>query len=191
MQPWAQFSQFAELTNGGLGNGTKANTGIFVAVAIVILLAILVKRSKLGFEIRITQANFRFAEFLGIKAGRSFFLAMMLSGAIAAMAGATEVLGVWRGYSLGTVAVGNKGLVLALAGGNTFFGSLLASVIYGGLESGAMNAAWATSIPRPLIDILVEIIVIFAAIPSMRLFFSGSSFMDVERLGGQFTAKHE
>ncbi len=191
VQPWAQFSQFVELSNGGWGLGTKANTGIFAAVGIIILLAIWLKRTRLGFEIRMTSANFSFAEFAGIRAGRSFILTMMLSGAIAAMAGATEILGVWRTYSMGTLLVGNKGLVLALAGGNTFIGALIASFLYGGLESGAMNASWATAIPRPLIDVLVEILVISAAIPSMRMFFSGSSFSDVERLGGRFLTRQE
>ncbi|MCL4561546.1 MAG: hypothetical protein M1281_13155 [Chloroflexi bacterium] len=184
----AKLSQFTELTHGVLGYGTQANTGIFIALAIVVILAIWIKRSKLGFEIRMTRSNFSFAEFAGIRAGRSFFFAMMLSGAIAAMAGAIEILGIWRGYRLGTIAVGNKGLVVALAGGQNFFGSLIASLIYGGLESGAINAGFHTAIPRPLIDVLVEIIVIFAAIPSMRMFFSGTSFADVERLGGRFTS---
>lgn len=189
IQPWAQLDQFNELTHGGLGFGTKANTGIFVALGIVIILAIWLKRTKIGFEIRISSANYAFAEFAGINAKRSFYLTLMLSGAIAAMAGATEILGVWRGYNMGTISVGYNGLLIALAGGNTFGGSMIASLIYGGLQSGAMNASWVTDISRPLIDVLVEIIVLFAAIPSMRLFFSGSAFTDAERLGGQFTHK--
>ncbi len=190
IRPWAQLAQFNDLSQGGFGFGTRANTGIFVAVIVVILLATLLKRTRIGYEIRISSANFSMAEFSGINARRSFYLTLMLSGAIAAIGGATEVLGVWRGYNLGTLSsVGYNGLLLALAGGNNFIGSLVAASIYGGLQSGAMNATWATPIPRPLIDVLVEIIVVFAAIPSMRLFFSGSGRQDTERLGGQFTHK--
>ncbi len=189
VQPWAQLSQFTELTNGGWGFGSKANTGIFAALVIVFLLALVYQRTKIGYEIRLSSANFRMAEFAGINAGRKFYTAMMLSGAIAAMAGATEILGVWRGYNLNTISVGFNGLLLALAGGNSFGGSALASLIYGGMQSGAMAASWATDIPRPLIDVLVEILVVFAAIPSMRLFFSGSGYQESERLGGQFTHK--
>jgi simple sugar transport system permease protein len=111
---------------------------------------------------------------------------MMLSGAVAAMAGAVEILGVWRGYRMGTLVVGNKGLIVALIGGQNLIGSFLAAIFYGGLESGAMNVSWFTSIPRPLIDILIEIIVISSALPSMRSFFSGSEFSDLERLGGRY-----
>lgn len=189
--PSAQLPQFSELTNGALGAGTKANVGFFVAVAFVVIFAIWIKHSKIGYEIRMTKFSYSFAEFAGIRAGRSFFISMMLSGAIGALGGAMEILGVWRNYSMGTLAnVGNKGLILALAGGQNFFGSLVASFIYGGLESGAMNVSWGTTIPRPLIDIIVEIIVIFAAVPSMRMLFKGTSFADVETLGGRITGRN-
>lgn len=186
---WAQLSQFAEMDGGGVGVGTRANTGIFIAIALAIALAIFFKRTRIGYEIRISSANFLFAEFAGLKARRSFYAAMMISGAIAGMAGATEVLGVWRGYSLNTIDVDYNGLLVALAGGNTFIGALLASFLFGGLQAGSLTASWSTPIPRPLIDVLVTILVVFAAIPSMRLFFSGSGFSDAERLGGTFTHK--
>jgi simple sugar transport system permease protein len=182
----AQLPQFAELTNGGLGAGTKANVGLFVAAGLALFLAWWLSHSKLGYEIRMTRMNYTFAEFGGIRAGKCFFISMMLSGAVAAMAGAVEILGVWRSYRMGTLVVGDKGLIVALIGGQHLIGSFLAALFYGGLESGAMNVAWFTSIPRPLIDILIEIIVISSALPSMRSFFSGSEISDLERLGGRF-----
>lgn len=183
----ARLRQFAELTQGGWGAGTKAHTGVFIAVALAFVLTTWLKHTKLGFEIRMTRANFSFAEFVGIRAGRMFFLAMMLSGAIAALAGAVEILGASRGARMGVAAIGDKGLVLALIGGQNFLGSMVAALFYGALEAGAMNVAWLTSISRPLIDIVIELIVLLAAFPSMRSFFSGSTLADFERLGGRFT----
>jgi len=185
----ACLPQFAEITAGGLGAGTKANVGLFVAVGLALVLSWLLKRSKLGYEIRMTRMNYTFAEFAGIRASRSFFISMMLSGAVAALAGTVEILGVWREYRLGTLVVGNKGLIVALIGGQNLVGALVAALFYGGLESGAMNVSWFTSIPRPLIDILVEFIVIFSALPSMRSFFTGNTFSDTERLGGHLVAR--
>jgi len=187
IQPWTQFSQFNELSNGKLGFGTKANTAIFMAIGLVLFLGYWIKRTKIGYEIRISSANFSFAEFAGINANRSFYITMMLSGAVAAIAGATEILGVWRNYNTGTIALGYNGLLIALVGGNAYIGSLIASLFYGGLQAGALSASWHTAIPRPLIDVLVEFIILFAAIPSMRMFFSGSGHTDKERLGGDFT----
>lgn len=188
IQTTAQLTQFSELTNGKVGTGTFANTGIFIAIIFTILLAYFFGRSKLGYEIRMTRLNFSLAEFAGIKAGKMFFLAMMLSGAIAAMAGSVEILGGWREYRTGTLAVGNQGILLSLVGGQNFIGAMIASLFYGGLQSGALNAQWVTNVPRPLMDILVQIIILFAAIPSMRMFFAGTSFADVDNLGGRFVS---
>ncbi len=186
----ARLSQFVELSGGRIGVGTQANTGIFVAIGITLALALWMRYSKMGYEFRVTKINPKFAEFGGIKADRVFFLGMLLSGAIAAMAGAVEILGIWRGYRMGTLAVGNKGLVIALIGQQGFVGSLLAGFFFGGLEAGAMKVAWYTTIPRPLIDILVELTIIFVALPSMRSFISGDPNSDVDRLGGRFVPRH-
>lgn len=182
----AQLPQFAELTGNAWGAGTKANVGIFVSMAIVLWLAWWIRYSTLGYELRMTRLNRHFAQFAGIRAGRGFFLGLMLSGAIAAMAGAVEIMGVWRQYRLGTLNVGEKDLVIALIGGQNFIGAMLTSLVYGGLESGALNVGFSTSIPRPLVDILVELLVIFAAVPSMRTFVASGHAGDSDHLGGQF-----
>ncbi len=186
LPPSALFAHFEDITNGGLGAGTKANTSIFFAIGVALFLAWWIRHSTLGFEIRMTKANFTFAEFAGIRAGRSFYLGMMLSGAIAALAGATEVLGVWHGSSSGGLVVEDKGLVISLIGAQTFIGSMIVAFLYGGLESGTMNVSWFTSIPRPLIDIIVLLVLILSAVPAMRSFFTGSDPTESEHLGGRF-----
>jgi len=185
----ARLLQFQELTGGAVGTGTRANTGIFLALALMVALTVWIKRSRLGYEIRITRANAPFTEFGGIRAGRMFFFSMMLSGAIAAAGGAVEALGVWRSGSTGGLAVSDRGLVLALIGGQTFWGATLAALFYGGLEAGAMHASWFTPISRPLLDILVELMVLLAALPGMRAFFSGDTLQELERLGGRFVGR--
>jgi general nucleoside transport system permease protein len=187
VRPWATFAQFNDLTQGGIGFGTKANTGIFVAIAMVLIMTLVMRRTKIGYEIRMSSANYGMAVFAGIKARRRFYTSLMLSGAIAAIAGATEILGIWRGYYTYTISVGYSGLVVALVGGNTFIGSMIASLIHGGLQSGTLSAAWQTGIPRPFINILIEVLFLFSAIPSMRMFFTGKGDSGKDRLGTEFT----
>lgn len=91
--------------------------------------------------------------------------------------------------STGGLAVSDRGLVLALIGGQTFWGATLAALCFGGLEAGAMHASWFTTIPRPLLDILVELTVLLAALPSMRAFFAGGVLEELERLGGRFVGR--
>ncbi len=185
--PWATLSQFTDLTQGRIGFGTRANTGIFIALTMVLVMALFMKYTKIGYEIRMSSANFNMAVFSGIRANRRFYTALMLSGAVAAIGGATEILGVWRGYYTNTISVGYSGLVVALVGGNTFVGSMFASLVYGGLQSGTLTASWYTGIPRPFINILIEVLFLFSAIPSMRLFFTGKGHSETDRLGTGFT----
>ncbi len=182
----AQFTHFGRITDGGLGAGTKANTSIFLAIAVALFLSWWLRRTTLGFEIRMTKANYTFAEFAGIRASRGFYLGLMFSGAIAALAGATEVPGVWHGYRMGTLVVGEQSLVISLIGAQTFIGSMIVVLLYGGLESGTMNISWFTSFPRPLIDIIVLLMFVLSAVPSMRTFFTESDPTESEHLGGRF-----
>jgi simple sugar transport system permease protein len=183
----AQFRQFVEITGGEWGTATHAHTGVFFAVGVALVLAWWIKHTALGFELRMTRSSYTVAEFAGISAGRGFYLGMMLSGALAALGGATEVLGVWRSYRLGTLVVGEKGLVLSLIGGQDFVGSMIAALVYGGLESGTLNVVWTTAAPRPIIDILVQMMVLLAAVPSMRALLAGADPADAEYLGGRYT----
>ncbi len=185
----AQFRQVVEITGGAWGTATHAHTGIIFAIAVALLLAWWIKHSALGFELRMTKSSYTVAEFAGINASRGFYLGMMLSGALAALGGATEVLGVWRSYRLGTLVVGEKGLVLSLIGGQDFVGAMIAALVYGGLESGTLNVVWTTAAPRAIIDILVQMMVLLAAVPSMRALFTGSQAADAEHLGGQFVSR--
>jgi ABC-type uncharacterized transport system permease subunit len=182
----AFFRHFADLTHGAWGSGTKANTAIFMAIAVALFAGWWLQHSKLGFEIRMTKANFSFAEFAGINAGRGFFLGMMLSGAIAGLEAATEVLGVWHGGGAGTINVGEKGLILSLVGAQSFIGSIIAGLALGGLESGTMNVSWFSSVPRPLVDIVVLLVLVLCAVPGMRAFFT-SDPSGSEHLGGRYT----
>jgi len=182
----ALFAHFATLTRGGLGAGTQANTSIFMALGLAAVLSWWLRRTSLGYEIRMTKANYTFAEFGGIRAGRMFFLGMMMSGAIAALAGATEVLGVWHGYRTGTLVVGEKGLVISLIGGQSFLGAAFVALLYGGLESGTLNVSWFTSVPRAVVDIIVLVLFLLAAVPSMRSFFADDDPTGTGHLGGRF-----
>lgn len=189
IQPNARLAKFSDILPYSLGPRSEANTGIFLSITIVLMLAYWMRRSKTGYEIRMTRHNPRFAQMGGIQAGRIFFLGMMLSGAIAAMAGAIEVMGVWGSTRSGMLNVGEKDLIIALIGGQSFVGSLFAALAYGGLESGALSVAFYSTVPRPFIDILVELMVIFAALPSMRSFVSSGVSGDSDHLGGRYISE--
>jgi simple sugar transport system permease protein len=71
----------------------RANWGIVFAVVAAILVWVLVARTMKGFEVRVLGASPRAGRFAGFSAARMVFFAFMLSGALAGLAGISEVSG--------------------------------------------------------------------------------------------------
>ena len=118
----------------------------------------------MGYEWRLVGLSSAFSEFSGINLTRTFIGGMLVSGGIAGLGGAVEILGVWRRYKdLFALGFGFKGNLAALLGGQTILGSGFAALFYGGMESGALDLSFTMGVPRQLIDIVVGLIIFFMA----------------------------
>jgi general nucleoside transport system permease protein len=163
VQPTAVLPQFIDL-DPALGKGTQANLGIFIALALVIIMWYIFKHTKLGYEWRMVGLSSLFSEFGGMNLTKTFIGGMLISGGIAGLGGAVEILGVWRKYKdLFAVGFGFKGNLAALLGGQSIIGSGVAALFYGGMESGALDLSFTMGVPRQLIDIVVGLIIFFLA----------------------------
>jgi simple sugar transport system permease protein len=142
--------------------------GIFLALAIAVVVHLILQRTKAGFEWRMVGLSVPFAEFVGMNTGRTFMTGFLASGGIAGLAGLFEGLGVWRRWRVGiTLGFGYKGNLAALLGGRTIMGSTLAGIFYGSMEAGALGVEWSAGVPRQLIDIIVGLIIFFMAAPGL------------------------
>ena len=74
--------------------GLTAHGGILLAVALAVLLFVLFRSSKWGFEISVIGDNSRAARYAGMNLVRNIVLVMMVSGGLAGLAGMAEVSGV-------------------------------------------------------------------------------------------------
>jgi len=72
----------------------RAHAGIWFIPVIAILLWILLRRTRWGFELSIIGASPKAARYQGIAVQRNILLAVLLSGAISGLAGACEVTGI-------------------------------------------------------------------------------------------------
>jgi len=148
------------------------NMGLFLALAAVVVVYWLLFKTTLGFEIRAVGANPRAARTAGIGVARNFVLAMALSGALAGMAGAHDILGVihympnafFSGYGFDSIA-------LALLGKSHPVGVLLSALLFGFLRAGAQRMqAPPASVPIDIISVLQGLIIIFIAAPEVIRF---------------------
>jgi len=144
---------------------TKVTSGILLAIAAAFGIFIYLWRTVRGLEIRnIAQAP-RFALSGGIARHATVLRAMALSGALAGLAGAVEVLGVQYKFVTAFSAINDfDGLIVAFAGHLHPFGVLLFSFLLGGLRAGSIVGLQIRSgVPRELGGALIALLLIFAA----------------------------
>jgi len=151
-----------------LVRNTRLNAGIFIAILIVFLMWILLKRSIWGYELRCVGYNPAAAQTAGISADRYIYIALFASGAVAALGGAIEVMGMHHYYISGmTSNYGYDGIAVAVMGGDTAIGTFISALVFGALKAGSANMNRMTSIPSDLISILQALVIILVATPSI------------------------
>jgi len=95
-------------------------------------------------------------------------MALTISGAIAGLGGAGEVLGVHRRFIEGfSPGYGWDGLAVALVGGLNPVGILLASVLFGALRSGGLTMTRIAHVPVDIGSILQALVILFVAAPML------------------------
>ncbi len=146
----------------------RFNVGFFLALVVAALVYWLLFKTTLGFEIRAVGANPDAARYAGMNIKRNFVLAMVLSGALAGLAGASQVLGVdhWvgQGFSAG---YGFDSIALALLGKSHPLGVVLAALLFGFLRSGATRMQSLAGIPIDIISVIQGLVIVFVAAPAI------------------------
>jgi simple sugar transport system permease protein len=125
------------------------HSGIFLAIAALIVFYIILNRTTLGYQVRAVGFNPEAARYGGISVGRNFVVAMAISGLFAGLAGAIDILG-WQ-FRLGVLDVqvsniGFIGIAVALLGRNTAVGVGLAALLFGSLFNGVSSRSIDESI---------------------------------------------
>jgi simple sugar transport system permease protein len=99
---------------------------------------------------------------------RSTIIAMSLSGMLAGMGGANELLGLNHHLSQSfSPGYGFDSIALALLGRNHPLGVVLASLLFGTLRSGATRMQAAAGIPIDIISVMQALILAFIAAPAI------------------------
>lgn len=141
----------------------RLNLGAILAVLLVIAVFILLTRTTLGFALRTVGSNPRAAHYAGIKVPRTVLTTMLISGALAGLAGGFEILGnQYRVIDNFLVNVGFDGIPVALVGQLHPFGALLSALFFGSIRSGANTMQIMVGVPVALIYILQALAILFA-----------------------------
>ena len=164
----AQLSRIAEYLNAvgiDFPKSNLLNTALLLALGTVIFVAFLLKRTKLGYEIRSVGFNPSAAECAGISVAKNTVLAMAISGAIAGLAGVNQVMGYKHRFRYGVFeGLGFDGIGVAFIGRNSPFGVVVAALLFGVLDHGGLAIDVSTRVPREIVLVLKAAILIFVVV---------------------------
>ncbi|MFQ5858144.1 MAG: ABC transporter permease [Anaerolineae bacterium] len=146
----------------------RLHVGFFLALAVAALVYWFLWKTTRGLEIRMVGANPNAARYAGVGITPNIVLTMALSGALAGLAGANQVLGVdhrmVRAFSTG---YGFDSIALALLGNSHPLGVVLASLLFGFLRGGAARMQSVAGVPVEIIRIIQGIVIVFVAAPEI------------------------
>jgi simple sugar transport system permease protein len=140
----------------------QANAGIFIAIVLAVILYVLYRRFVIGYEADILGINRRFAQYGGVRSKRVLLTLFLVSGAVAGLTGAVEVLGAhYRFDSMFPKGLGFDGITVSLLARNAPLGTIPAGLFIGALKNGAFNVERMTNVNRAAINVIQALILLF------------------------------
>jgi simple sugar transport system permease protein len=134
----------------------------FLVVALVagVVVSVLIKRTRFGFDLRATGLSPSAATASGVDARGMVVKTMLISGAIAGLIGLPDLLGTSHHYGTEfTAGLGFLGIAVALLGRNTPLGIALGALLFGFLDRAAIPLQFE-GIPASVITIIQGTIVL-------------------------------
>lgn len=153
--------------------GNRLHAGILLALVAVVVVWVLLRRTRLGYEMRTIGSNPEAARYAGIHVNRVIAKVSLLSGGLCGLAGAHAILGVQHVLlSEFSPGWGYTAIAVALLGGLAPLGVLLSAVLFAALEIGATNMQYTAGVPASLGSLIEGLILVFFLF-SLPLSFSG------------------
>lgn len=147
-----------------LFHGSYVNIGIFIAAVSVVITWWILQKTTFGYELKAVGFNHHAAKYSGMKVERNIVYSMMISGALAGLAGVTFYLGYANNIKIGVLpSQGYDGIAVALVGLNNPVGIIFSSFLFGFMNSGKLFMQSAADVPNELVSIINGIIIFFAA----------------------------
>ncbi|PLV58701.1 ABC transporter permease [Thermotoga sp. KOL6] len=141
----------------------EMTSGIAISIIAAIVMYIILEKTKTGYEVKATGFNPYAAEYGGINISKNIVMCMAISGALAGLAGALEVMGLHHRF-LGTLSGGKgfDGISIALIGQNHPIGIIFASFLIASLRTGSSNMQFV-GVPKHIVTIIQGIVIFLVA----------------------------
>lgn len=155
-EPGAFFEQSTKMDPGSLlpllSSGSRLHAGFLLALAAAAVVQVMMSRTPVGYEIRAAGSNLRALEVQGTSPARVILMVMVISGALAGLAGVAQVYGVHYRLKAGALTgYGYTGIIVAILGQLKPWGVVAAAIVFGALVTGATFMQVKTGVPSALI----------------------------------------
>ena len=143
--------------------GFRIHTGVILAIVLSLVVAYVISKTSFGFKIRAVGLNPLASKVNGFNVKFLVVAAFIISGAIAGMGGAVELLG--KQYRLMSglgSGFGFDGVAIALIAQLNPLASLLVAIFFGALTTGASSMQVGIMVPTAIVEIIRALIIIFS-----------------------------
>ena len=161
----------AQLPTWGLENlfpSPNINIGILITIVAIIVTHVILYNTKFGYEIKAVGFNRDASRYAGVNENKNIAMALIISGAIAGLAGAIVYL--VGGKSFAVIAVlepqGFTGIAISLLGLTTPIGTFLMGIFYGVLQYGGylIQGDILGGFKPEIVDVIISTIIYISAL---------------------------
>lgn len=137
--------------------------GLLLGVACALALFVTLRSTKFGFQMRVVADSPAAGRYAGIRTRRTFLLVMVISGAMAGLAGASQVgdfTHTLEPRTLEAAAYGYAGIVAAALARYNPLGVIAAAIFLGGLTNAGFSLQ-GPDLPQGLVGVITGILLFF------------------------------
>lgn len=151
---------------------TQVTVGVFVVVIVIFISWLLIRRTPLGYEIRIIGSNLKFADYGGVNSRRTIMLVMAISGIVAGLAGMHLATGIHRQLILNiSFALAFEGVVVALLARLNVLVVPFTGLLYAYLRAGAQFMERDANVSFEVVRMIQAIIILLITAEALVTFF--------------------
>ncbi len=145
--------------------------GFVLGSVLIVAYILFFNKSKRGFEIKVSGVNPDFARFSGISVNKVRISVMLMSGMIAGLAGAAEIMGVQGRFLSGfSPDFGTSGMLVALLGNSSGIGIYISAIFMGILKAGSLTLERSAGVSRALAVVIQALIICFVSVKTLNVF---------------------
>jgi simple sugar transport system permease protein len=147
--------------NGWMPEWGNFSTSVIVMFIAIVVVWFIMNRTTAGYEWRLSGQNSLFSRLGGVNVKKNYMTVMLLTGALAGLAGGLVMMSGPHRFIKGLGAnYAWDGVMIAMVANSEVILTLLFGFFFGILQTGALGMELITAVPRELIQVLQAVIVL-------------------------------